>query len=137
MKKISDFTFVMAYVLSVSFAALVISTASPRVVVTECPDGDTYEYDEIVEFYLQAGSADIISLFVYIEKNGEQYSRFNLSQEYNPATAFEFPVSFEKQEFSWSIDRSFGDYGDTFSIFVEIIDENYKSGSDYCELKFA
>ena len=32
---------------------------------------------------------------------------------------------------------SYGDYGDVFSIFVEIIDENYKSGSDSCELRFA
>ena len=95
MKKISDFTFVMAYVLSVSFAALLISIQKELYIdITNCPTqtiqaevGEFYE----VKFDLQAGTSEVTYIFFYFELNGEYYSRLPLAALIGFVVLSEFP----------------------------------------------
>jgi len=136
MKKISDLTFVIAFILSIAFSALLISTSGPKVVFTYCPTEPIETFDEIVEFDMYVANSDIINFFVAVTQNGELWSRFYIDTDYNPApNVFELPKANEIVSLSYGVERE--NYGDEFSIYVELIDEEYKSGNDTCEVRFS
>ena len=96
MKKISDFTFVMAFILSIAFSSLLISTAAPKVVFTYCPNEPIETIDETLEFDMYVANSDIINFFVSVTQNGELYSRFYIDTDFNPApNVFELPKAKE------------------------------------------
>ena len=136
MKKISDFTFVMAFILSIAFSALLISTSAPKVVFTYCPNEPIETIDETLEFDMYVANSDIINFFVSVTQNGELYSRFYIDTDFNPAPdVFELPKAREVVSLGYGVERE--NYGDKFSVFIEIIDEEYKSGNDTCEVRFS
>ncbi len=136
MKKISDFTFVMAFVLSIAFSALLISTSAPKVVFTYCPTEPIETIDETLEFDMYVANSDIINFFVSVTQNGELYSRFYIDTDFNPAPdVFELPKAKEVASLGYSVERE--NYGDKFSVFIEIIDEDFNAGNDTCEVSFS
>ena len=136
MKKISDFTFVMALILSIAFAALLISTSAPKVVFTYCPTEPIETIDETLEFDMYVANSDIINFFVSVTQNGELYSRFYIDTDFNPAPdVFELPKAREVISLGYGVERE--NYGDKFIVFIEIIDEDFKAGNDTCEVSFS
>ena len=138
MKKISDFTFVIAYVLSVSFAGLLISIQKELYLeITNCPTqtiqaevGEFYE----INFDLQAGTSDVTYIFFYFELNGEYYSRLPL-EVVSHSDLFYFPKSGELISSGTFVDKL--NDGDTYFVSIDVLDKNLNSSFSECEIVFS
>ncbi len=138
MKKISDFTFVIAYVLSVSFAGLLISIQKELYLeITNCPTqtiqaevGEFYE----INFDLQAGTSDVTYIFFYFELNGEYYSRLPLDVE-SHSDLFYFPKSGELISSGTFVDKL--NDGDTYFVSIDVLDKNLNSSFSECDIVFS
>ena len=121
----------MTFILSIAFSALLISTSSPKVVFTYCPNEPIETIDETLEFDMYVANSDIINFFVSVTQNGELYSRFYIDTDFNPAPdVFELPKAKEVAlVMVWK-----ENYGDKFSVFIEIIDEDFNAGNDTYEV---
>ena len=137
LKKISDLSFVIAYVLSVSFAALLISIQKELYIdITNCPTetiqaevGEFYE----VKFDLQAGTSEVTYIFFYFELNGEYYSRLPLDVE-SHSDIFYFPKSGELISSATFVEKL--NDGDRYFVSIDVLDKNLNSSFSECEIEF-
>ena len=104
--------------------------------ITNCPVGIVdIEIGESFEinFFVQAGSADVISIFYYFELNGEYYSRLPLDKE-NHSEFFDFPTISKKTESGTFVEKL--NEGDTYTVYIDVIDDDSNSKSTECVVKF-
>lgn len=104
--------------------------------ITNCPlevvdieVGDTFK----VDFFVQAGSSDVTSIFYYFELNGEYYSRLPLDKE-NHSEFFDFPVVNQLTESATFVEKLAD--GDVYYIYIDVLDDESNSVSTECEVKF-
>ena len=104
--------------------------------ITNCPleivdieVGETYK----VDFFVQAGSSDVTSIFYYFELNGEYYSRLPLDKE-NHSEFFDFPVVNQLTESATFVEKLAD--GDVYYIYIDVLDDDSNSVSTECEVKF-
>jgi len=86
-----------------------------------------------LQFSVQAGFADIVSIFYLFELNDEYYSRLPLDRE-NHSTLFNFPNSDEKTFGSTFVEKLAD--GDEYWISIEVIDDESFFSYDLCVVKF-
>lgn len=107
-----------------------------KIEILNCPSEKVnIEIGELFElqFSVQAGFADIVSIFYLFELNDEYYSRLSLDKE-NHSTLFNFPNSNELT-FSSTFIEKLSD-GDEYWITIEVIDEESFFSFDLCVVKF-
>lgn len=104
--------------------------------ITNCPEdvvdievGESFE----ISFFVQAGSADVTSIFYYFELNGEYYSRLPLDKE-NHSEFFDFPTVNKKTESGTFIEKIAD--GDIHLVYIDVIDDDLNSVSTECEVNF-
>ena len=104
--------------------------------ITNCPEdivdlevGESFE----ISFFVQAGYADVTSIFYYFELNGEYYSRLPLDKE-NHSEFFDFPTVNKKTESGTFVEK-FAD-GDIYLVYIDVIDDDLNSVSTECEVNF-
>lgn len=138
MKKISDFGFVMALVIFIAFATFLISSERELLIeFTNCPEeivkaeiGDIVE----LEFTLQAGSSEVISIFYYFELNGDYYSRLPLDREFH-SDFFDFPNTGEVVNSGTFVEKLSD--GDSYYISIDVLDNEFNSAISECEIDFS
>lgn len=104
--------------------------------IINCPEdvvdievGESFE----ISFFVQAGYADVTSIFYYFELNGEYYSRLPLDKE-NHSEFFDFPTVNKKTESGTFVEK-FAD-GDIYLVYIDVIDDDLNSVSTECEVNF-
>lgn len=104
--------------------------------ITNCPiDVVDIEIGESfkIEFFVQAGSSDVTSIFYYFELNGEYYSRLPLDKE-NHSDYFDFPTWHNITESATFVEKQAD--GDVYYIYIDVFDDELNSVSTECEVKF-
>ena len=104
--------------------------------ITNCPiDIVDIEIGESfkIEFFVQAGSSDVTSIFYYFELNGEYYSRLPLDKE-NHSDYFDFPTWHNITESATFVEKQAD--GDVYYIYIDVFDDELNSVSTECEVKF-
>ena len=107
-----------------------------KIEILNCPSEKVnIEIGELFElqFSVQAGFADIVSIFYLFELNDEYYSRLPLDKE-NHSTLFNFPNSHEKTFGSTFVEKLAD--GDEYWISIEVIDDESFFSYDLCVVKF-
>ena len=107
-----------------------------KIEILNCPSEKVnIEIGELFElqFSVQAGFADIVSIFYLFELNDEYYSRLPLDKE-NHSTLFNFPNSHEKTFGSTFVEKLAD--GDEHWISIEVIDDESFFSYDLCVVKF-
>jgi len=104
--------------------------------ITNCPSdvvdieiGESFK----IEFFVQAGSSDVTSIFYYFELNGEYYSRLPLDKE-NHSDYFDFPTWHNITESATFVEKQAD--GDVYYIYIDVFDDELNSVSTECEVKF-
>ena len=104
--------------------------------ITNCPiDVVDIEIGESfkIEFFVQAGSSDVTSIFYYFELNGEYFSRLPLDKE-NHSDYFDFPTWHNITESATFVEKQAD--GDVYYIYIDVFDNELNSVSTECEVKF-
>ena len=91
--------------------------------------GESYK----VEFSVQAGDADITSIFYYFELNGEYYSRLPLDRE-NHSEYFDFPTANEITYSATFVEKLAE--GDSYLVSIDVSDEDSFFSYDLCKVDF-
>ena len=91
--------------------------------------GESYK----VEFSVQAGDADITSIFYYFELNGEYYSRLSLDKE-NHSEYFDFPTANEITYSATFVEKLAE--GDSYLVSIDVSDEDSFFSYDLCKVDF-
>ena len=91
--------------------------------------GESYK----VEFSVQAGDADITSIFYYFELNGEYYSRLPLDKE-NHSEYFDFPTANEITYSATFVEKLAE--GDSYLVSIDVSDEDSFFSYDLCKVDF-
>ena len=86
-----------------------------------------------IKFSVQAGSADIISIFYLFELNDDFYSRLTLDKE-NHSDLFNFPSADQKIYSSTYVEKLAD--GDEYWISIDVLDEDSFFSYDLCVVKF-
>ena len=107
-----------------------------KVEILNCPSekveiaiGESYK----VEFSVQAGDADITSIFYYFELNGEYYSRLPLDKE-NHSEYFDFPTANEITYSATFVEKLAE--GDSYLVSIDVSDEDSFFSYDLCKVDF-
>jgi len=107
-----------------------------KIEILNCPSekvdiavGELFE----IKFSVQAGSADIISIFYLFELNDEYYSRLPLDRE-SHSDLFNFPSADQKIYSSTYVEKLAD--GDEYWVTIEILDEDSFFSYDLCVVKF-
>jgi hypothetical protein len=91
--------------------------------------GESYK----VEFSVQAGDADITSIFYYFELNGEYYSRLPLDKE-NHSEYFDFPTANDITYSATWVEKLAE--GDSYLVSIDVSDEDSFFSYDLCKVDF-
>ena len=137
MKKISDATYVLLFVSSISVATFIISINQEFYIeFTNCPtetvEKSVGDYARL-EFDVQAGNAGVISIFYYFELNGEYYSRLPLDIE-SHKDFYAFPKSGELTSSATFVEKLAE--GDSYLVSIDVLDANYDSRYVECKVDF-
>ena len=104
--------------------------------IVNCPSkkveiaiGESYE----VKFSVQAGDADITSIFYYFELNGDYYSRLPLDRE-NHSEYFDFPTANAITYSSTFVEKLAE--GDSYLVSIDVSDEDSFFSNDLCKVDF-
>lgn len=107
-----------------------------KIEILNCPSekvdieiGELFE----IKFSVQAGSADIISIFYLFELNDEYYSRLPLDRE-NHSDLFNFPSADQKTYSSTYVEKLAD--GDAYWVSIDVLDEDNFSSYDLCVVRF-
>ena len=107
-----------------------------KVEILNCPSekveiaiGESYK----VEFSVQAGDADITSIFYYFELNGEYYSRLPLDKE-NHSEYFDFPTANDITYSATWVEKLAE--GDSYLVSIDVSDEDSFFSYDLCKVDF-
>ena len=107
-----------------------------KIEILNCPSekvdiavGELFE----IKFSVQAGSADIISIFYLFELNDEYYSRLPLDRE-SHSDLFDFPSADQKIYSSTYVEKKAD--GDEYWVTIDVIDEDNFFSYDLCVVKF-
>jgi len=107
-----------------------------KIEILNCPSekvdiavGELFE----IKFSVQAGSADIISIFYLFELNDEYYSRLPLDRE-NHSDLFNFPSADQKIYSSTYVEKLAD--GDEYWVSIDVLDEDNFFSNDLCVVKF-
>lgn len=107
-----------------------------KIEILNCPSekvdieiGELFE----IKFSVQAGSADIISIFYLFELNDEYYSRLPLDRE-NHSDLFNFP-SADQIIYSSTYVEKLAD-GDEYWVSIDVLDEDNFFSNDLCVVNF-
>ena len=107
-----------------------------KIEILNCPSekvdieiGELFE----IKFSVQAGSADIISIFYFFELNDEYYSRLPLDRE-SHSDLFNFPSADQKIYSSTYVEKLAD--GDEYWVSIDVLDEDNFSSYDLCVVRF-
>ena len=107
-----------------------------KVEIINCPSekveiaiGESYK----VEFSVQAGDADIDTIFYYFELNGEYYSRLPLDKE-SHSEYFDFPTANDITYSATYVEKLAE--GDSYLVSIDVSDEDSFFSYDLCKVDF-
>ena len=134
MKAIKDSTFVIFFIVFISFSAFIYSKTNPLIKSVACPGTPVVQDEVNLEFDITAGNSDIVNIFVLITENGMYLGRFYIDKEIESSNLFDLPKAFETKRFGFAVERSF--YPDNFEVNVDVFDENFRSSFTSCNIRF-